>query len=729
MHLKGTLMKSKSVTWNADAYHLTGTGWRQRLTPYRSVSDLLGKRWMEGAVPLSLAIALSVAVLLATPVGLGDGPLIMDDTAERGLLAIALTVVLVGGGIDLSVGSIVGLTSIAALVASRAWEVPMLVVAPAAILLGALLGSINGFLIARLNMRPFITTLVTLVAFSGVTGTIQTKYTLQLSLPSDDPLWTFLGDGAIVGVPIGWAVFALVLVVAHVALTRSRWGWWVTAVGSDRRSARRNGIPVDRITFSTYVISGALAGTAGLLTAARLGRTDPGVGSGWELTALTAVVLGGVSLKGGRGSVLRAAIGMLVVQVILQATIVMGVEGSYNTTILALALLSFAVLDLKWGKYRASMASKLKIDPGVLTLGPLVDVTRPGTIWSLNDKLTDAPPIGLGQIQGAEDLALDGEGNLYCGDRRGWIWKFAGPDHEHGEVWSRTGGLPLGHAWDADGNLVVAVGGMGVYRITPDGEPHLVANRVKRSRFSLHDDSALKFADDLDVAPDGAIFVSDFSTRTNAAEFMVETVEFRPNGRIIRIDPDGSTDVVVTNYVFPNGVCTAHDGESVLISSTGMCRVDRLWISGPRQGQMEPVLENLPGYPDNINRASDGSYWMTFVAMRTPMSDLMIRYPGVRRRMTRELPLDSWVVPQLNVSCVFKFNEQGEILDVLWDRTLENYPMITSCKEHGGALYLAGLNNNRVGRLALSPAQVGPVDPGAVPTLAGVVHERSGVLS
>lgn len=699
----------------ADAFPLTGQSFAGRFAPSRALSDLVGKRWMEAAAPLSLALLLSIAIVVLTPVGVGDSDSIMDEVAEKGLLAIGLTIVLVAGGIDLSIGSILGVAALSALILDRAYGVPLPVIVVLAPLIGAALGAVNGVLIAKVKTRPFITTLVTLIAFRGVAKWLQDAHAADLAVPSDDVVWDFLGRGWIAGIPTSWFIFAVVLVAAHLALTRSRWGWHVTSVGSERRSARRNGINVDRIVFSTYVLSGAMAGLAGLLASARFGRADAGVGAGAELVVLTAVVLGGVSLKGGRGSVVRAAIGMFVVVIIQQATIVLRLENGYFPTLLAVALLVFAVLDLKWGAYRERIAAKLSLDPGKTKTGRLVDVTAPGTVWTVNRALTDAPAIGLGVIEGAEDCALDDDGNLYCGDRRGWIWRFRGPDHEHGEVFARTGGLPLGHAWDLNGDLLVAVGGMGVQRVRPDGTVELVANRVKRRWSSLHDDSAIRFADDLDVAPDGSIYVSDFSTRTSPAEYMLEFVECRPNGRVVRIDPDGSTDVVIKNHVFPNGVCTSHDGESVLVASTGLFRVDRLWISGPKQGQLETVLEDLPGYPDNVNRASDGTYWMSFVAMRTPVSDLLMDHPSMRRRMTKELPVDEWFVPQLNVSCVLKFTEQGEVLKVLWDETLKNYPMVTSINEYQGSLYLCGVQNNRIGRLQLDPGDTGPIDPRLVP--------------
>ncbi|MDV7351973.1 ABC transporter permease [Rhodococcus sp. NPDC019627] len=702
-----------------DAYRMTGGRASDRIARYRTVSDLFEKRWMEGAVPLVLALLLCFVVIATTDVGTANAPLAIDDVAEWGLLAIGLTVVLVAGGIDLSIGSIVGLCSMFALISDRVWYWPPGWVIPATVVLGALLGSVNGYLIAFLRMRPFITTLVTLIAFGGAAVALQNAHTTQIGIARPALVWDAIPYGKIIGIPTAWFTFLCVLVVAHVMLTRSRWGWWVTATGSDRRSARRNGIPVRAVTFWAYVLSGSMAGSAAILTTARLSRTDAAIGRGWELIVLTAVVLGGVSLKGGRGSVLRATVGVIVVAVIRQATIAEGLDFNYYTVILAAALLAFTILDLQWGKYRRRAVEKLKIDPARVLLGPLTDVTAPGTVWTPNCVLTDAPPVGLGKIRGAEACAVDPEGNIYAGDQRGWVWRFRGPDDTEGEIFSRTGGFPCGHAWDREGRMLVAVGGMGVYRIDADGEPQMVANRVARSPLSLVDDSGLRAVDDLDVAPDGSIYASDFSVRNNSTDFLLELVEFRPNGRLIKIAPNGKAEVVATNFVFPNGVCTAHDGQSILVSSTGLCRVDRLWISGPKEGVLEPVLENLPGYPDNIHRSSDGNYWMPLVALRTPMSDLLNRYPEVRRRMTREVSLDNWMVPQLNVSCIVKFSDKGEIIAVKWDKSLKNYPMVTAATERDGYLYFAGVSNNRLGRLALDPDEIGTIDTNLVPGTFG----------
>jgi ribose transport system permease protein len=717
-------MPARKPFKTVDAYALTGQPWRSRVAPSRLLSDLVAKRWMEGAVPVALATLLSIAAVLSTP-GFGqsgDWSLIFRETAEKGFLVIGLTVVIIAGGIDLSIGSMTGVVAMTSLAMFRVYQWPTPIIVVVALVLGALMGAINGALVARVKTRPFITTLVTGLTFRALVQFVLNRYSTPLAYPRDEGLWNFIGDGTIGFMKFSVVLFLVLLLVSHIGLTRSRWGWWVTAVGSDRRSARRNSIPTTRVLFFAYVFSGLMCGVGGLAFAARQGSTSDQLASGYEIAALTAVVLGGVSLRGGRGSVVRAAIGILVVAVISQAIIKRNVPDDWNTLVLALALLCFAILDLKWGKYRSRLAEKLALVPGGIEVGELIDVTQPGTKWTINHKMTNAEPIGLGVVQGGEDCALDDQGRLYCGDRRGWIWRFSGENFEHSEIFSRTGGLPLGLAWDLDATLLVAVGGMGLYRIDEKGKTYSLANQTKRSRFRVLDDSAIRFADDLDVAPDGAIYFSDFSTRINAADYHLELVEYRPNGRMMRYDPkDGSCETVVKNYVFPNGVCTAHDGNSMLIASTGLYRIDRLWISGPKQGQMEPVMTNLPGFPDNVNRSSDGNYWMSFVAMRTPVADLFIRHPNVRRRMSKELPVDDWVIPQLNVSCVVKFSDAGEVLDVLWDGTLENHPMVTSMNEFDGHLYLGGLQNNRIGKLKLDPAGIGSIDPRRVPTTTSQV--------
>ncbi|HSY85721.1 MAG TPA: ABC transporter permease, partial [Verrucomicrobiae bacterium] len=132
---------------------------------------------------------------------------------------------------------------------------------------------------------------------------------------------------------------------------------------------------------------------------------------------------------------------------------------------------------------------------------------------------------------------------------------------------------------------------------------------------------------------------------------------------------------------------------------------------GPKAGQVECVIRDMPGYPDNINRASDGGYWMAWLGMRTPSFDLALRHPGMRKRMTRRLPQDDWLFPNINTGGVVKFEENGRIREALGDLSGDAHPMVTSMREHKGFLYVGGILNNRIGRYRI---------PGADPSWTGL---------
>jgi ribose transport system permease protein len=207
---------------------------------------------------------------------------------------------------------------------------------------------------------------------------------------------------------------------------------------------------------------------------------------------LTAVIIGGVSLAGGRGTASRAFIGALVTVVLYQGFSLQGRGYDAYTAALAITLLGFATLDIKYGKNRDKAISKISVVPARLGLAPGDDVYERGSVWNPNARLTDAQLIGLGQVEGPEDVVVGARGELYCGDRRGWIWCFEGPDYSRGRVLSRPGGHPLGLAIDRENNVIVCIGGMGLYSISPDGTATPLATRVKRTRFRLRYDSAFR---------------------------------------------------------------------------------------------------------------------------------------------------------------------------------------------------------------------------------------------
>ncbi|QRF59577.1 ABC transporter permease subunit [Variovorax paradoxus] len=687
----------------------TLTRLRYRWWPDHWVGEILSKRWTETAIP----VLLLVAVLLASGQLIGNfwSPVVLADTlrqaGEIGFIVLGLALVMIVGGIDLSVGSIFALTNFCALMCMHVLKWPMGASVLATLAVGALLGAVNGVLIGYLRLRAFLTTLITLIIFRSFYEILSLQYSTAIagSLP-DSPAWDFLGNGTLLGLPtVAWA-YAAVAIAGHVLLTRLRAGWHIMAIGGSRRSAYNSGIAVRRTVALCYVASGTLCGAAGCFFASRLATAGADIGVGMEVLVLTAAVLGGISLGGGRGSVAKALVGTLLVLLITNGLTSMSAPGGVIRMVLAAILVLAAVIDVRWLKNRQRIISKVYVSPTYFALPPAPASSGDGaSVYAVNNKLRDVTLIGLGRIESPEDVILDRDDNLYAGSRHGDVIRFLAPDYERMEVYAHIGGQPLGLAFDREDNLHVCVGGMGLYRVTPERKVERVTDETNRSWTSINDDSRLRLADDLDIADDGRIFFSEATVRYEMHEWPVDGLEARGNGRIVCFDPrDGSTRTVLRGLRFPNGIAIASDGQSILFAETWGCCIKRYWFDGPKAGQVQMVIDNLPGYPDNINLASDGHYWLALVGMRCPAYDLAMRMPGFRRRMATRVPVDEWLFPNINTGCVLKFSEAGEILETLWDLGGENHPMITSMREHRGHLYLGGISNNRIGRYKLEGA-------------------------
>ena len=676
--------------------------------PRHIVGEIMTKRWVDNAVPF-LALVLVVAICGSLVPDFYSASSITDlgrQVAEFGLVVLALTIVMISGGIDLSVASVFSLSVLMTLIGVNVYEWPVPEALISVLAMGAACGAINGYLIGFLRLRAFLTTLVTLIIFRSVYDILFLRMSTAIMAGfSDSELFFFIGEGVWFGLPVSLVIAGTIAIAWHIVLSRMRPGWRLTAVGGARRSAHNAGIKVRWTVFLAYVWSGTLCSLAGFLYAARLGSTGADTGVGLEVSALTAAVLGGTSIGGGRGSVAKAIMGALLILVLTNSLVNLGVNGPITSTILGAVLLIAVFIDMRWLRHRTRILAKLYVSPAYLVLPPLPNANAPDSPYALNDKLRSVEIIGLGEIEGPEDVILDRDDNLYCGTRHGDIVRFFGPDHKRSEIFAHIGGHPLGMAFDRDGNLLVCIGGMGLYQVSPDKVVTKLTDETNRSLFSIVDDSRLRLADDLDIAPDGRIYFSEATIRYEQEEWATDALESRPSGRIIVYDPKtGSTRTEVPSLVFANGICMSNDGQSLFFAESWTCTVSRYWFDGPRKGKIEPLLTNLPGYPDNINRASDGNYWAALLGMRTPALDLALRMPGFRRRMARRVAPDQWIYPNVNTGCVVKFNEKGEILESLWDFGGENHPMITSMREHKGYLYLGGVSNNRIGRYKLPGA-------------------------
>lgn len=682
---------------------------RYKVWPDKVFGELLQKQWMETAVPL-LVLLLTVAFYSARIdnfISVDNLSDILRQASELGFVVLGLSLVLIVGGIDLSVGSMFALCNLTVLYCLNVLGLPIAVAIAITLVLGALLGAVNGVLIGYMRMRAFLTTMVTLIVYKAAHDLMNFKVAVAISsVVTDLPAWDFLGSGSFLSVPTGVWVFAVVAIGGHIFLTRLRWGWHVMAVGGNRRSAYNTGLPVNRVVALSYVASGVLTAISALFYASRLASPGADTGKGLEITVLTAAILGGIRLGGGKGSVTKAILGTLIVLLITNGLLRMATPAGEARVILATILLLAAALDIRWFKNRHKAVQELYVSPSYLELPPPPPTSAAsGSPYALNDRLRHVETIGLGEVESPEDVILDNENNLYCGSRHGEIIRFFAPDYKRKEVYARIGGQPLGMAFDAGQTLYVCVGGMGLYRVTPERRVEKVTDETNRSLLSIIDDSRLRLADDLDIAPDGRIFFSEATIRYEMHEWPTDSLEGRGNGRIICYDPrNNKTTTVLRNLIFPNGVVLASDLESILFAESWNCSIKRYWFAGPKRGKTGVVISDLPGYPDNINRASDGNYWLALMGMRSPSFDLAMRKPAFRRRMSKQLPGDEWLAPNINTGCIVKFNEQGQILDALWDLGGENHPMITSMREHRGYLYIGGISNNRIGRLKLDDA-------------------------
>ncbi len=687
----------------------TFTRLRYRFWPDTVFGELLQKQWMETAVPfvVLLVVALFFSSRIDNFISILNLSDLLREASELGFVVLGMSLVLIVGGIDLSVGSTFALCNLAALYCINVLGLPIFAAIAITLACGALLGAVNGILIGYLRTRAFLTTMVTLIVYKAIYDLLNFKLAVAISSVIPDlPAWDFIGGGTFLSIPVIVWVFAVIAIGSHIFLTRLRAGWHVMAIGGNRRSAYNIGLPVNRVVALSYVASGVFAAISAVFYAARLSSAGGDTGKGLEVTVLTAAILGGIRLGGGKGSVTKAVLGTLIILLLTNGLLRMATPAGASRVIFATILLMAATLDIRWFKNRHKAVEELYVSPSYLDLPRLPPTSaESGSPYAPNDRLRHVDTIGLGEVESPEDVILDEDDNLYCGSRHGEIIRFFAPDYQRKEVYARIGGQPLGLAFDAGKTLYVCVGGMGLYRVTPDRKVEKVTDETNRSWLSVIDDSRLRLADDLDIAPDGRVFFSEATIRYEMHEWPTDSLEGRGNGRIICYDPrTATTTTVLRNLIFPNGVVLASDKESIIFAESWNCSIKRYWFDGARKGETEVVIRDLPGYPDNINRASDGNYWLALMGMRSPAFDLAMRKPAFRRRMSKQLPGDEWLAPNINTGCIVKFNEKGEILDALWDLGGVNHPMITSMREHRGYLYIGGISNNRIGRLKLEDA-------------------------
>jgi len=258
---------------------------------------------------------------------------------EVGLIALPMTFVIVTGGIDLSVGSILGLCAIMLGVFWQNLGLPLPAAMVAAIAVGGLAGLVNGLIITRFKVPPLIATLATLALYRGLAEGISQARSVR-----GYPEWFYvLGQGDVLGVPTQLWIFVILAVIAAFILGYTTFGRATYAVGANETAARFSGINVDRTKMLIYTASGLISGIAAVVFVSRVSTTRSDMGTGVELDVITAVVLGGTSIFGGRGTVIGTVVGLALVQALKNGLALSGVKGDGTIVVIGLVLI-FAIL-------------------------------------------------------------------------------------------------------------------------------------------------------------------------------------------------------------------------------------------------------------------------------------------------------------------------------------------------------------------------------------------------
>jgi ribose transport system permease protein len=280
---------------------------------------------------------------------------IANQIAFIAIIAIGMTLVIISGGIDLSVGSLVALTAMIAARLIRDWGggagagvFALIACCAAAIGVGALAGGFNGLLIARLRIPPFIVTLATMSIAAGLAFMISRGESVN-EVP---PAITWLASGTMIGeIPNSVLWMGILFALAHVVMSRTTFGRHLYALGGNRQAARLCGLAVRRVELSAYMLSGGLAGLAGVLMLSQYASASPNYGVTYELQVIAAVVVGGTSLSGGRGTIFGTLLGALLIAVVQNGMNLLGMASDPQKVVLGVVILIAAVVDrIKQGR-------------------------------------------------------------------------------------------------------------------------------------------------------------------------------------------------------------------------------------------------------------------------------------------------------------------------------------------------------------------------------------------
>jgi sugar lactone lactonase YvrE len=294
-----------------------------------------------------------------------------------------------------------------------------------------------------------------------------------------------------------------------------------------------------------------------------------------------------------------------------------------------------------------------------------------------------------------EDVAIDSQDRIYCGTEDGRIFRFQA-DGTRPEVFANTQGRPLGLIFDHDGNLIVADAIKGLLSITREGSISVLTTEA--------DGVPFRCTNDLDVASDGTIYFTDASYKYPLTKLKDDLLEHQPNGRFMAYDPrTKQTRVLLRDLCFANGVAVSPDQSFVLVNETGSYRVMRFWLTGPKQGQADVFIDNLPGFPDGISSNGRDTFWLSLVNRRDAALDGLLPHPFLRKVVWR---LPSFLQPNIKrYAFALALDTNGKVVRNLQDPAPGCFAQIANVVEHKGTLYFGSIGESAIGRMPLTSSK------------------------
>ena len=301
--------------------------------------------------PMIVLLLIVVVMAIASPVFLTPGNLmtVLLQTSYNAILAIGISFTILIGGIDLSIGSVLAFTNaLGAFLLARDWPlVPVLLIVVG---LGALMGLLNGILVSYGKLQPFIATLGTMSLWRGLTLVLTQARPISVRKAAAAESFRFIGSGSFLYIPVPvWIMFA-VFILAYVILRHRRIGRYLFAIGSNEEAAHYSGIQTEKVKLFSFIASGFLAAVAGIIVTARLSSATPTAGEAYEMDAIAAAVLGGVSMAGGKGTVRGIAVGALIIGILSNALNLLNIGSYYQGVVKGVVILIAVLLDREGNK-------------------------------------------------------------------------------------------------------------------------------------------------------------------------------------------------------------------------------------------------------------------------------------------------------------------------------------------------------------------------------------------